>query len=63
VKINNIKMVWGFNVEEEVEDFKPELYVVTTSWRCGICFVGKYLLCFWFEDACKRLTWFKVVAG
>jgi hypothetical protein len=44
----------GFTKEEKVEDLRiePKLQVVTTSWRCGICFVGKDLLCFWFDDAC-----------
>jgi hypothetical protein len=47
-----------------VEDLRiePKLHVVTT-WRCGISFVGKDLLCFWSEDACMRLTWFRIVAG
>ncbi len=55
----------GFNKEEEVEDLRiePKLQVVTTSWRCGIYFVGKDLLCFSFEDAWMRLTWFKVIIG
>jgi hypothetical protein len=65
MKESSVETMWGFSKEEGVEDLKikPKLHVVTTSWRCGIYFVGKDLLCVWFEDACMRLTWFKVVVG
>ncbi len=65
VKESSVEMVLGFSKEEEVEDLKiePKLQVITTSWRCGICFVGKKLLCFWFDDVCMKLLWFKVVAS
>jgi hypothetical protein len=65
VKESSVNMVLGFNKEEEVEDLRiePKLQILTTSWRCGICFVDKNLLYFCFENACMRLTWFKVVVN
>jgi len=65
VKENNVEMVLRFSKEEEVEELgiEPKLHVITISWRCGICFVGKNLLCFWFENVCMKLTWFRVVVG
>ncbi len=65
MKENSVETMLRFNKEEEVEDLRiePKLQVVTTSWRCGFCFVDKNLLCFWFLNVCMRLTWFKVVVG
>jgi hypothetical protein len=65
VKESSVEVVLGFSKEEEVEDLniEPKLQVITTFWRCGICFVGKNLLCFWFDDACMKLIWFRVVAN
>ncbi len=53
MKESSVETMLGFSKEEEVEDLRiePKLQVVTTSWRCGIYFVGKDLLCFSFEDA------------
>ncbi len=65
MKENSVETMLGFSKEEEVEDLRiePKLQVITISWRCGICFVGKDLLCFWFENACMKLTWFRIIAG
>jgi len=58
LKESSVETVLWFSNEEEVEDLRiePKLQVITTSWRCGICFVGKDLLCFWSKNACMKLT-------